>query len=125
MLLTRSGKAWKFVGKVWGAHKRLQEASTTSYSHIHPGAVDAMVFLAERMFQTQEKLSKANKPVHVDLGYHYTQKKILLASRHTVYSPRRSEVQAVFKATTRPGHWVVHLPQNESSIGWSPRIPQP
>ena len=67
MVQSHTGKAWKFVEQVYRLHR------TKKYiDGVEPVGIDDMVFLAENMFQAQEKFRKIGLPCNVDIGYHYT-----------------------------------------------------
>jgi len=70
---TVSGRAWLFVKQVLDVHARLQSKKLVQESYIDAVAVDDMVALAERMMDAQNTFREKNRPILVDLGYHYTQ----------------------------------------------------
>lgn len=73
---TRTGKAWDFTEKVMANHRRLltydPNAPDMNFNNFSPVITNDMVFLAEKLFATQEAFAREGKPVHVDIGYHYT-----------------------------------------------------
>lgn len=73
---TATGKAWDFADRVTANHRRLlaydQYAPNMNANNFSPVAPDDMVFLAERLFATQEAFRQQGKDARVDIGYHYT-----------------------------------------------------
>ena len=88
MSTSHIGRAWQLVQQVWNLPKTgLHEKTSTppassSFSipcssgavpfSITPVAVDDMVPMAEKLIATQEEFRRQGKPVHVDIGYHWT-----------------------------------------------------
>jgi deltex-like protein len=73
MLSTNTGRAFLFVGRVLKAVEQLQSTlDIHSRSQIGAIAKDDMVYLAERLLDTQESFKQTGRPYDVDLGYHNT-----------------------------------------------------
>lgn len=78
MSTTPSGKAWMLVERILNlmdeiAFETQQNPVSDSQSiRFEAVATDDMVFLAERMFEFQDSFRLGAKPIHVDIGYHFT-----------------------------------------------------
>jgi hypothetical protein len=74
MFSTNCGRAFLFVEKVLEVVDKLvlENGASSALAGISAVSKDDMVFLAERMFDKQDEFRKANKPVTIDIGYHYT-----------------------------------------------------
>jgi hypothetical protein len=82
MKSTIAGRAFQFVERVIQVHQNQLVAASSSavasanpqYQHeqIELVAMDDMYFMAERMMQQQAEFSLLGKPIHVDIGFHYT-----------------------------------------------------
>lgn len=67
---TSLGRAWNLVECVLRNHKKL--ARQWGSNDVLPLAVDDLVYMADRLIQTQTRFRSEDKPTNVDLGYHYT-----------------------------------------------------
>ena len=85
MSTSHIGRAWQLVEQVWnlpktGLHDETSTPPASSASVVSasftfsmtPVAVDDMVPMAEKLIATQDEFRRQGKPVHVDIGYHWT-----------------------------------------------------
>jgi hypothetical protein len=78
--LSNTGKAVSFVEAVLALQRRLTEPPGDPNLNFHNFAnvaVDDMVWQAERLFAKQEEFRIAQKPTHIDIGYHYTKRLLM------------------------------------------------
>lgn len=80
---TAQGKAWKFVEAVLAMHDDICRETLYGVERlgISTIAADEMVYTIERMFLQQQDFRAADKPCHVDIGYHYTEEENLYCIR--------------------------------------------
>ena len=73
MLSTRCGRACLFVQKVVAVtNELLGNVPANNHSQIKAIANDDMMFHVERLLARQDDFRESNKPILVDIGYHYT-----------------------------------------------------
>jgi deltex-like protein len=103
MMATNTGKAVMFVKEMIETIQQIHANSTDPCEcQVENIARDDLVYMAERLLDTQEEFAKDGKPHHIDLGYHFTKEEALERIRTDGLLTRKDQEQNSIGQRRRP-----------------------